>query len=267
MSSAEAARQRGFVVGLRWTAAAGFFADFFAALALVPVVARFFVVRLCVDAAVLPLVAVAPDDTRVECLGRCLTFFAAASAGSAAAKAARSTTSSTLIALRIITRSSVAGTILHDDSFVMAFFLDRHAAVRDAIYAGVVEHGAAPAPADVAQETGFETSDVAEIYRALADAHVIVLHPGTLSVAWAPPFSTVPTAFRTEVDGASWFAPCAWDAFGIPAALKRDASIHARCAWSGDALPCGVRDGRAFGEALIHLLVPAAHFWDDIFFT
>jgi hypothetical protein len=29
-------------------------------------------------------------------------------------------------------------------------------------------------------------------------------------------------------------------------------------------LPCGVRGGRAYGDGVVHPLVPAAHFWDDI---
>ena len=149
----------------------------------------------------------------------------------------------------------------------MAFFQNHNAEVRNRIYARIVEQGAAPTPTDVAATTGLDIAEVAAIYQALADGHVIVLRPGSLEVVWAPPFSVVPTPFRTEAGGASWWAPCAWDAFGIPAALKRDAAIEARCAGSGGPLTCGVRDGRAYGDAVIHLLVPAAHFWDDIFFT
>jgi len=149
----------------------------------------------------------------------------------------------------------------------MIFFADPVAAVRDAIYGRIVAHGVAPAPDDTALATGLDVADVEKTYRALADARVIVLQPDSLAVAWAPPFSVVPTPFRARVDGACWYAPCAWDAFGIAAALKKDASIEARCAWSGGALTCGTKGGHAYGDALIHLLVPAAHFWDDIFFT
>jgi hypothetical protein len=50
-----------------------------------------------------PLVAAAPDDTRVECLARCFrTFFGAASATEAAANATSSAARSTL-KLRIMT--------------------------------------------------------------------------------------------------------------------------------------------------------------------
>jgi hypothetical protein len=130
-----------------------------------------------------------------------------------------------------------------------------------------VETGNAPTPAQIARTLGIGEPEVTAAFRALADAHVIVLRPGTTEIAWAPPFSVVTTPFRATAGAMSWHAPCAWDAFGIPAALKSDAVVDARCAWSGDAIACGVADGRAYGECVIHLLVPAAHFWDDIAYT
>jgi hypothetical protein len=139
--------------------------------------------------------------------------------------------------------------------------------VRLAIYEGIEATGAAPAPVGVARAHGLDLAVVEDAYRALADGHVIVLQPGTVEVRWAPPFSLVPTAFRVWAGRSSWFAPCAWDAFGIPAALDRDARIDAACAWSGEPIPCGVEHGQGYGGGVVHLLVPAAHFWDDIAYT
>jgi len=139
--------------------------------------------------------------------------------------------------------------------------------VRVAIYASLVETGTAPPAAAVARAHGLGDEDVEHAYRALSDGHVIVLEPGTLNVQWAPPFSVPPTPFRSSTGSASWYAPCAWDAFGIPAALKRDADVEARCAWSEEPMDCGVRNGDVYGYGVMHLLVPAAHFWDNIFYT
>ena len=139
--------------------------------------------------------------------------------------------------------------------------------VRNAIYSTIVESGHAPIVSELSGRLGLDERSVADACRALADAHVIVLQPGSVDVVWAPPFSAVPTAFRVATATASWYAPCAWDAFGIPAALKQDADIDARCAWSDEPIACGVTGGRAYGDAVIHLLVPAAHFWDDIGYT
>jgi hypothetical protein len=139
--------------------------------------------------------------------------------------------------------------------------------VRLAIYGAIEQSGAAPAAADVARARGLDVRAVEDAYRALAGSHVIVLKAGMLDIWSAPPFSAVPTAFRARAGRSSWYAPCAWDAFGIPAALDCDARIEARCAWSGDVIPCGVEHGRSYGNGVIHLLVPAAHFWENIVFT
>ena len=139
--------------------------------------------------------------------------------------------------------------------------------VRLAIYRAVEATGRAPSPADVARTHNLAVATVEHAYRALGDAHVIVLEPGSLTIRWAPPFSLVPTAFRVRAGRSSWHAPCAWDAFGIPAALDTDARIDAACAWSGEPIPCGVEHDRPYGTGVIHLLVPAAHFWDDIGYT
>jgi hypothetical protein len=139
--------------------------------------------------------------------------------------------------------------------------------VREGIYAAVVETGTAPAADALARTSNLTVSLVEDAYRALADAHVIVLQPGTTAIRWAPPFSAVPTPFRVTSAQSSWFAPCAWDSFGILAALKQDGAVDARCPFTGEPVRCGVESGRSFGEGVIHLLVPAAHFWDDIIYT
>ena len=78
---------------------AGVFAALARARVFAAVVRRF----VAVAVAVAPVVAAAPDDTRVECLARCFTtFFGAASATEAAANATSSAARSTL-KLRIMT--------------------------------------------------------------------------------------------------------------------------------------------------------------------
>jgi hypothetical protein len=139
--------------------------------------------------------------------------------------------------------------------------------VRMAVYRAIEATGDAPSAADLARDHTFERAAVEDAYRALADAHVIVLQPGSAEIKWAPPFSAVPAAFRVRAGRSSWFAPCAWDAFGIPAAIGVDARIEAACGWSNEPIPCGVEFGSAYGDGVVHLLVPAAHFWDDIAYT
>ena len=82
------------------------------------------------------------------------------------------------------------------------------------------------------------------------------------------PFSAVPTAYRVHAGGRSWYANCAWDAFGICAALHVDGRIETACPDCGEALTVEVRERRPDrAELLFHCLVPASNWWDDIVFT
>jgi hypothetical protein len=84
----------------------------------------------------------------------------------------------------------------------------------------------------------------------------------------ANPFSAVPTAYRVHARGRAWYANCAWDAFGICAALHVDGRIETSCADCGEPLAVEVQDQRPDDDSLLfHCLVPAAHWWDDIVFT
>jgi hypothetical protein len=147
--------------------------------------------------------------------------------------------------------------------------------VRLAIYEMTVADGRVPTFFDVAAARHLDSDEVRDAYRALGDAHVIVLKPDSTDVWSAPPFSAVETPFlvSADPDGAPsavskrWYAPCAWDAFGIPAVVKQDVSFEARCPESGTLLRCAVRSGNAAGSGIIHLEVPARRFWDDIFYT
>ena len=70
--------------------------------------------------------------------------------------------------------------------------------VRMAVYGAIEGTGNAPSAADLARDHRLEPAAVEDAYRALADAHVIVLQPGTAEIKWAPPFSAVPTVFRVR---------------------------------------------------------------------
>jgi len=84
----------------------------------------------------------------------------------------------------------------------------------------------------------------------------------------APPFSGIPTQHVVAVDGKSYYANCAWDAFGIAAALHRDAEIHSSCGDCGQTLSLQIEhQAPRRDDILFHIAVPAARWWDDIVFT
>jgi hypothetical protein len=139
--------------------------------------------------------------------------------------------------------------------------------LRRRTYARFVELGRAP----TADELGYPREQVEGAWRRLHDAHALVLHsasPATLELRMANPFSAVPTAYRVQAGGRWWYANCAWDAFGVCAALHADGRIEASCPDCGEPLVVEVSDARPDRpDLLFHCLVPAARWWDDIVFT
>src|SRR5438105_2868077 len=109
--------------------------------------------------------------------------------------------------------------------------------------------------------------DLAASWRRLHDEHALVLDP-VGEIRMAAPFSAVPTTHRVRAAARSWLANCAWDAFGVCVALRSDGEISTVCPDCGES----DRDRRTLREAapdehVVHLLVPAVRWWDDIVFT
>jgi Alkylmercury lyase len=135
--------------------------------------------------------------------------------------------------------------------------------LRRRTYAFFAERGHAPAPA----ELGAPEAVVAG-WRRLHDEHALVLDPATDELRMLNPFSVVATAYRVDAAGRWWYANCAWDAFGICAALHVDGRIETSCPDCGEPVAVEVRNKLPDDRSLLfHCLVPAAHWWDDIVFT
>jgi hypothetical protein len=140
--------------------------------------------------------------------------------------------------------------------------------LRAITYGLFAELGRAPTAGEVADSANLDEREVVSGWRRLHAQHALVLDPATAEIRMANPFSAVPTPYRVQADSRSWYANCAWDAFGICAALHTAGRIEASCPDCGEALTVEVRDQQPDDESLLfHCLVPAAHWWDDIAFT
>ena len=140
--------------------------------------------------------------------------------------------------------------------------------LRNATYQRFVEFGRAPTPSEVGRATGATAEGVIAGWRRLHDAHALVLNPRTDEIRMANPFSAVPSAYRVFVGDRWWYANCAWDAFGVCAALHRDGTIEASCPDCGEPIRVDVRAEQPDRtDLLFHCLVPAAAWWNDIIFT
>jgi hypothetical protein len=142
------------------------------------------------------------------------------------------------------------------------------ATVRLAIYQHFAAHGTAPTRAELAVGCGLDPVEVAAALERLDAARAIVLKPGTHELWMAMPFSAVPTDYRVEWDTGAAFANCAWDAFGIAAALATDVTITTHDPLDRTPLRIEVRGGRVIPDTYaVHFAVPAAQWWADIGFT
>ena len=140
--------------------------------------------------------------------------------------------------------------------------------LRNETYGLIVTTGRVPSARDVAAATGRTEADVRKGWRQLHEAHALVLDATGEEIRMANPFAPVPTAYRVTAGGHWWYANCAWDAFGVCAALHADGRIETSCADCGEPLAIDVRDEQPDDESLLfHCLVPAVRWWDDIAFT
>jgi hypothetical protein len=115
---------------------------------------------------------------------------------------------------------------------------------------------------------GCPVEDVREAFARLQRNRVLLLEPNGETIRMAPPFSAVPTQHRVEVGRQLYFANCAWDALGIPAALQGEAVVHSTCGESGAPLRLEIGlGGPEPSPWVFHCQVPAARWWVDLVFT
>ena len=136
------------------------------------------------------------------------------------------------------------------------------------VYQHLAETSRPPTVEETASHFDLSPQDAATAYEELHQRHALFLKPGTHTILMANPFSGVETTFRVHANQKTYFANCAWDSLGIPAALHVDADIEARCSHSGEPIQLTVRGQQVRGsEALVHFLIPFRDWYNDLPFT
>lgn len=107
---------------------------------------------------------------------------------------------------------------------------------------------------------GWSPNEVRAALEALQREHRLAL-TGDGAIWMAHPFSGVATGYRAVIGDRWWHANCAWDSLAILALLgDGDAKGPGGVIWQ-------VTGGKVGPGGVIHLMVPAREFWDDIGFT
>ena len=141
------------------------------------------------------------------------------------------------------------------------------ATLRHYIYRHFIREQRAPRVSEMAAALSCPVRKVREGLKQLSQSHAFVLQEN--GELWrAAPFSAVPTAFPVQVGKRRWWSNCIWDALGIPAMLHKDARIDASCGCRNYEMVLTVTGGKLIGpKGLIHIAVPAQHWYEDIVFT
>ena len=141
-------------------------------------------------------------------------------------------------------------------------------ALRNRTYQRFVQLGRAPTATEMAGSRGRLGRDAARQLAATPRRARARAGRGRRRDPHGQSVLAVPTSFRVSAGGRSWFANCAWDAFGIPAALGVDGDVEATCPDCHEVLRVAVTDRRpSEGDLVFHVLVPAAEWWADIGYT
>lgn len=136
--------------------------------------------------------------------------------------------------------------------------------VRAAVYGAFRETGKAPSADALAVTLGLPRLAVLESLRALAAAQALVLQPGRQSIWMAHPFSGVPSDFLVSIGERRWFANCVWDGLSIVGLFGGAGRLETHSPATDEPITLDIVDGQVSGAAIVHFLVPAARFWDDI---
>jgi len=142
-------------------------------------------------------------------------------------------------------------------------------AVRHFVYEQLAQTGQPPLPAEAAEALNITEAEAEEAFRWLHQHHAFLLDGDTFKVRMANPFSGIATDFRVRTADQAYWANCAWDALGIPAALGAEAHIDAHCAHTGEPIALEVREGQVVGgeSVVAHFAVPFARWYDDLIHT
>lgn len=141
--------------------------------------------------------------------------------------------------------------------------------VRGALTRAIAELGHAPSPEALAATVGCDVPALEGHLRRLAEAHALLLHPGTARPWVVHPFALAPGSCWVRTAERGYWANCLYCAFGIAAALDCDAVITTRYGGEEETARYDVRRGAgpAATEDVFHLSTPPARWWDNVIFA
>lgn len=136
--------------------------------------------------------------------------------------------------------------------------------MRALAYQFLIEHGVGATAVGLASYGGLEEPEVLASLRRLENQHLLALTPDGEGVSMAHPFSGIETQYKAIVGEMSWYANCAWDSLAILGLMGDGIAVGSHLE---PDLEWRVVDEKVIPDGLIHMVVPASRFWEDVGFT
>jgi hypothetical protein len=142
------------------------------------------------------------------------------------------------------------------------------AELRVFVYDVIVSRGLPPTSSDIGEHFRVPAETARAELAALKIGKTILLNPKSAEIWMAGPFSSAQTDYRLTDGTQTWWANCAWDMLGIPMILGRRVTAHTVCTdcRAPMAIECDP-SAPPVDSAVVHFLVPARRWYDDIGFT
>ena len=136
------------------------------------------------------------------------------------------------------------------------------------VYDQLLANGTPPTSSEIAAH--FDTTPD-EALRALGEMKVgktVLPNPHTGEIWMAGPFAAAKTDYQAVAGDRSWWANCAWDMLGIPMVLNAPVQVHTKCTDCGSPMTIDCSPSQPpTVDAVVHFLVPARRWYEDIGFT
>ena len=140
--------------------------------------------------------------------------------------------------------------------------------MRTFVYNRLTERGNPPTVAEIASHLSLGADDAKVRLAGLKIGKTILVSPATGEIWMAGPFSSAKTQYRVTGSRTSWWANCAWDMLGIPMIAHESVRIDTHCTDCDDPWTLtATTHAPPAQEGVVHFLLPARKWYEDVGFT
>jgi hypothetical protein len=141
--------------------------------------------------------------------------------------------------------------------------------IRIFIYETLVASGHAPTSGEIGAHFGVPASEVRARLAALKVGKTVLVHPRSGEIWMAGPFAASKSAYELTDGATTWWANCAWDMFGVAMIVGRRLVARTACGDCGVEMfvDCDPHQPPPASESVVHFLLPARRWYDDIGLT